>query len=244
MHSFIKQALAAGIFASIVLLECAAAECSKVYVRREIRDLSDTELDRFTATLKEFMFAKHPNQYDSYAKLHNDAQGEAHGTPNFLPWHRVMLARFENDIRRIDPEFVLPYWDWSIDSQMPDQSPIFTERYFGGNGQGARMCIGSGPYKDHVPYYTQEGFSGCLTRSFMSGDATSGRIGPFAPVELMLDIVSNHNDYSSFESKLEGTPHGSVHNNIGAGFATMFSPNDPLFFVHHAFVDKLWADWQ
>ena len=22
------------------------------------------------------------------------------------------------------------------------------------------------------------------------------------------------------------------------------SPNDPIFFFHHAFVDKLWADWE
>ncbi len=24
----------------------------------------------------------------------------------------------------------------------------------------------------------------------------------------------------------------------------MTSPNDPVFFLHHCFVDKLWADWQ
>lgn len=24
----------------------------------------------------------------------------------------------------------------------------------------------------------------------------------------------------------------------------MTSPNDPVFFLHHCFVDKIWADWQ
>ena len=24
----------------------------------------------------------------------------------------------------------------------------------------------------------------------------------------------------------------------------MTSPNDPIFFLHHCFIDKLWADWQ
>jgi tyrosinase len=24
----------------------------------------------------------------------------------------------------------------------------------------------------------------------------------------------------------------------------MTSPNDPIFFLHHCFVDKVWADWQ
>jgi tyrosinase len=24
----------------------------------------------------------------------------------------------------------------------------------------------------------------------------------------------------------------------------MTSPNDPIFFLHHCFIDKVWADWQ
>jgi tyrosinase len=26
--------------------------------------------------------------------------------------------------------------------------------------------------------------------------------------------------------------------------APMTSPNDPVFFLHHCFIDKVWADWQ
>jgi tyrosinase len=26
--------------------------------------------------------------------------------------------------------------------------------------------------------------------------------------------------------------------------ATGVSPNDPVFWLHHAYVDKLWAEWQ
>ncbi|RKP09212.1 hypothetical protein THASP1DRAFT_11037, partial [Thamnocephalis sphaerospora] len=39
-------------------------------------------------------------------------------------------------------------------------------------------------------------------------------------------------------------PHGNVHNGIGDQFMGMRSPEDPIFFLHHGFVDKLWADWQ
>lgn len=39
-------------------------------------------------------------------------------------------------------------------------------------------------------------------------------------------------------------PHGIVHNNIGGDMASMASPNDPIFFLHHAFMDRLWARWQ
>lgn len=38
--------------------------------------------------------------------------------------------------------------------------------------------------------------------------------------------------------------HNVVHIWIGGDMAPMTSPNDPVFFLHHCFVDKLWADWQ
>jgi tyrosinase len=35
-----------------------------------------------------------------------------------------------------------------------------------------------------------------------------------------------------------------VHLWIGGSMAPMTSPNDPVFFLHHCFIDKVWADWQ
>jgi tyrosinase len=44
--------------------------------------------------------------------------------------------------------------------------------------------------------------------------------------------------------KLEGTPHGTVHGEVGgdmAGFAT--AGLDPVFWMHHANIDRLWVVW-
>jgi tyrosinase len=49
--------------------------------------------------------------------------------------------------------------------------------------------------------------------------------------------------FTAFSSALE-SPHGRVHNVVGGTMATSRSPADPIFWLHHAFVDKLWADWQ
>ena len=38
--------------------------------------------------------------------------------------------------------------------------------------------------------------------------------------------------------------HNRVHLWVGGNMAPMTSPNDPVFFLHHCFVDKAWADWQ
>jgi tyrosinase len=50
---------------------------------------------------------------------------------------------------------------------------------------------------------------------------------------------------NAFESSLESMPHGPVHNIIGNVMAdVMQSPIDPIFFLHHANIDRLWTAWQ
>jgi tyrosinase len=50
--------------------------------------------------------------------------------------------------------------------------------------------------------------------------------------------------FRGFQALLEGAVHGGTHNAIGGDMAGPGSPTDPLFWLHHAFIDKLWADWQ
>jgi tyrosinase len=38
--------------------------------------------------------------------------------------------------------------------------------------------------------------------------------------------------------------HNRVHAYVGGSMGPPTSPNDPVFFLHHSFVDKQWADWQ
>lgn len=62
-----------------------------------------------------------------------------------------------------------------------------------------------------------------------------------------------------FRNRLEGwvtqrgdarvqTPGSQLHNRVhlwvGGNMVPMTSPDDPVFFLHHCFVDKVWADWQ
>ncbi|MES2444571.1 MAG: tyrosinase family protein [Pseudomonadota bacterium] len=48
---------------------------------------------------------------------------------------------------------------------------------------------------------------------------------------------------NAFEGKVEASPHNNIHNLIGGKMATMQSPQDVLFWLHHANVDRLWAAW-
>lgn len=47
----------------------------------------------------------------------------------------------------------------------------------------------------------------------------------------------------AFESSVESKPHNPVHNLIGGFMPTMLSPLDPIFWLHHGNIDRLWAAW-
>ena len=65
----------------------------------------------------------------------------------------------------------------------------------------------------------------------------------FLPTAPVINGVIASTDFTSFTGALEG-PHGWVHNAVGGTMGTSTSPADPLFWLHHGFIDKLWADWQ
>jgi tyrosinase len=48
---------------------------------------------------------------------------------------------------------------------------------------------------------------------------------------------------NAYEPALENAPHNPIHNLIGGYMAGMQSPRDPIFWLHHANIDRLWAAW-
>ena len=51
------------------------------------------------------------------------------------------------------------------------------------------------------------------------------------------------NTANAFEPSFESAPHNLIHNIIGGVMADMLSPTDPIFWLHHANVDRLWVAW-
>jgi tyrosinase len=48
---------------------------------------------------------------------------------------------------------------------------------------------------------------------------------------------------NAFEPQIESGPHNPVHNLIGGEMANMTSPRDPIFYLHHANIDRLCHAW-
>ncbi len=194
----------------------------------------------------------------------------AHRGPSFLPWHREYLRRLELELQKEVPGVAIPYWDWAEDSSLPDPStaPVWGEDLMGGNGDsGNDNFVGTGPFaydpsnpnswiiidEDGNP---AEG----LKRDF--GSEVSA-LPPQGDVDNALNETPydnppwNRSSNPSFRNKLEGWPgawdnppaegsalHNHVHRWVGGSMLPGTSPNDPVFFLHHCYVDKLWADWQ
>jgi tyrosinase len=65
----------------------------------------------------------------------------------------------------------------------------------------------------------------------------------FLPERADLNRALRRDKFGPFQLRLEGE-HGNVHIAVGGQMATERSPADPLFWLHHANVDRLWARWQ
>jgi tyrosinase len=64
------------------------------------------------------------------------------------------------------------------------------------------------------------------------------------PVLSELQAINSQTRFSAFQTTLESTLHADVHNAVGGDMAGSSSPSDPLFWLHHANIDRLWAAWQ
>lgn len=69
--------------------------------------------------------------------------------------------------------------------------------------------------------------------------------GSLLPTAAQLTNLMNSADFATFSTTLEASPfHNRVHGLVGGTMSTSRSPADPLFWLHHGFIDKLWTDWQ
>jgi tyrosinase len=157
-------------------------------------------------------------------------------TRYFWPWHRMYLYWFERIVRELsgDDNFALPYWDYSAAAKrvLPDPfldktSHLYiAERHPVVNaGEMPIICSPATPPPNCVP---ESIFDAC-------GGITLG-------------------DYDDAHDAIENTPHGGIHVWVGAhprfggpGGGWMLDPRraarDPIFWLHHANIDRLWESW-
>ncbi len=71
-----------------------------------------------------------------------------------------------------------------------------------------------------------------------------GGNGPL-PTPTVISTVQNTGDFLVYSNDMErGATHRGAHVWTGGAMSTPLSPRDPIFYLHHNYIDKLWADWE
>ncbi len=163
----------------------------------------------------------------------------------FLPWHRAYLLSFERILRSViadlqgPDDWALPYWNYSsttvanastipdafVQTKLPDGSD---------NPLHVRARFGTGVEPQDADLQGRITEPGFINEEDVAGPGFGGPRTPFSPS-------------GNEEGLIEAQPHDLVHTDVGGMGGIMSSPVtaglDPIFWVHHANIDRLWEVW-
>jgi tyrosinase len=150
--------------------------------------------------------------------------------PFFLPWHRMFVCFFEHLIRKVlnDPTFALPYWDYSVPAgfAIPAQFRMQNDPTFGPLFQpNRRSVVNTG-------------------QPIFSGIGTASDLSPASALAQANYLPSGA--IPGFNQALDQGLHGNVHVFVGGSQnmgAVPFAAEDPIFWMHHCNIDRLWVIW-
>lgn len=169
----------------------------------------------------------------------------------FLPWHRGYVASFEAVIAKTivelggPAEWALPYWDYSESLTSNPNARLMPPDFFnrllpdGSNNalwsRRAQVQNGNfnlGPGVVSLNALQLQNFTNA------SPGAPSGFGGP----------VTGFNPGGGDNGAVESLPHNRIHVQIGGSNGFMSRPTtaalDPIFWLHHCNIDRLWEVWR
>ena len=200
------------------------------------RRLTAAERDRFVTA-----FAQLNNQgagrFADFRNMHtNVSSPQAHGAPGFLPWHRAYLLDLERELQAIDPSVALPYW--RFDQAAPN---LFTPRLF----RRRSNAIGTVQFSATQPAAVlgHRRCAGHRPRSPRTTGIPATQPGPASsprPQTLALGSGVSRRSAAWKATRTARRIRGGTASSSSIGTAA----KDPLFFLLHCNVDRLWAKWQ
>jgi hypothetical protein len=188
-----------------------------------------------------------------------------HGNWYFVPWHRVYLNYFEAACATVtgEPDFALPYWDWTS-LEMPEdffnttynlqglglsaaQITDFQTTVHEANDTNPLLGYKSASLNAQFPFdrqqrrFTKDARN--LGPEFAGRDAIQGMLAIDDFYQFASSPAANQRDQGE-HGQLEGLPHNNTHGMVGGFMGMMLSPLDPIFWLHHCNVDRMWEAWR
>lgn len=256
-----SQTIAAGRSSSSVSSSAATTSsaasrptgCTTPRVRIEWRNANDRQRDAFVAGIRCLMekpssnparFPGSRSLYEDLSSLHQQVVGQVHQSGKFLVFHRFYISIFERLLRnQCSYNGPMIWWDEEKDAGAFDKAPMCTKRWFGEmpaaiNGRGVCVESGFGSYEPNIGPSGAINNPHCLSRAV--NEQTTQYVGKRA-----VDSCRNAQNYNDFRECAEMTYHAYGHNGVGSVMSNVAtSPCDPLFYLHHFFIDRNYRQWQ
>jgi len=222
--------------------------------------------------LKSRSGTEYPKTYDSFASQHPNGHLPNRG-PLFLPWHRKFLQDFETalQVEADNCDLAVPYWNSHLEAGDLWGSVVWNSNRYGGRVEYTPPSAATGfmdefkiPNAEKCEDILDLGFvqiknvDFCITDGISGGWSHpggfgctgkcvhrrpgSGRLNSFASVVAYLE---RNEKFETMNQWLDGQ-HAAMHASIVGGDMGNVndSPIDPVFFLHHGFVDRMFAWWQ
>ncbi|WP_340066599.1 tyrosinase family protein [Ascidiimonas aurantiaca] len=172
----------------------------------------------------------------------------------FPPWHRGYLIALEDQIRSVvislggPADWALPYWNYLGSGNQYKMPPAFAEKTLpDGSANPLYVTARYGPDGDGNIFIKIPPISGaCQSNTIYTG---SNRATPKPGYGGPATRFSHSGNVSG---NLESNPHNMVHMQVGGtpngeDYGIMAYPEtaalDPIFYLHHCNIDRMWAAW-
>lgn len=196
---------------------------SVVMVRKNIYSLTVAEINSIKAgiTAMKALPVTNPTSWLYQAAIHGTTLPNnlpswntcQHGTQFFFSWHRMYLYFFERILRAKSGNPNLTLPYWNY------QTNAVLHSAYRNSAAGNTLYDGS-----------------------RNGSINGGGALPNGPMVAITNAL-NEIPYFDFQSDIEG-PHGSIHGAIGGNMGSVpTAAKDPIFWLHHANIDRLWEQW-
>lgn len=146
---------------------------------------------------------------------------------SFFPWHRAYVRDFEADLKAFHPHAVLPYWDWT--------DPESTKAAFSDDFLGA---LHGGPITGPLAGWKKSMDNKLVVRAPQSIGLLTYQMSS------LKSLISRDIDYKTYAQRVEEY-HNFVHFWVGGDMIDItICSNDPVAYLHHTNVDRLFSLWQ
>lgn len=240
-----SSAVALGVAVGVPGVSARSQTRGGLRVRRDIQTMSDNDefFDQYAAAVRKMheLSANDPRNWRHQALIHLGFC--PHGNVNFLPWHRHYIRFYEHICGTLigDSSFALGYWNWSADQgRIP--GPFFA------NGP-LNVTYWNDLSNASDPNWSSQEVTTVGVRGLDPSTGLMDR-NPIVFSQRNIDNIKSDPNYGVFRGRLEGSPHGQGHVITGAAnpqsghMYSGMSPLDPIFWLHHCNVDRIWAEWQ